>query len=221
MTDASSQTEGVVIDETHQRAPLTATPEQLMQMLKCIEKDIMPKTEKEVGNGNKVFGAGILDKNFQCIFADTNTETTCPIFHGEVKTIYAWSQQTPAKDRGPIAQSSIFLSTHEPCCMCVSSILWAGFNTVYYFFPYSITSAQGIPHDIATMHELWGVNSYRKQNKYMSTGCIMDMIAELPEGDTKTVLVDLQNKLLDDYDKLANKYHSEKAANENNSLVLG
>ncbi|KAG7343252.1 deoxycytidylate deaminase [Nitzschia inconspicua] len=191
---STDQTTGVVIDTANQRAPLTATPDQLMQMLKTIEKDILPKTEIEVANGNKVFGAGILDKDFQCIFADTNTETTCPIFHGEVKTIFAWSQQTPAKDRGPIAQSSIFLSTHEPCC---------------------------IPHDIATMHELWGVNSYRKQTKYMSTGCIMDMIAALPEGDTKKELLDLQNKLLEDYDKLANKYHSEKAANENNSLVLG
>jgi tRNA(Arg) A34 adenosine deaminase TadA len=218
---AADQTTGVVIDTANQRDPLTATPEQLMQMLNVIQKDILPKTEKEVANGNKVFGAGILDSDFKCIFADTNAETTCPIFHGEVKTIYEWSQQTPAKERGSIAQSSIFLSTHEPCCMCVSSILWAGFNTIYYFFPYSVTSAQGIPHDIATMHELWGVNSYRKQNKYISTGCIMDMIDALAEGHTKKELVDLQNKLLDDYDKLANKYHSEKATNENNSLVLG
>ena len=35
-----------------------------------------------------------------------------------------------------------------------NAILWSGFNKVYYFFPYSITSAQGIPHDINTMHEL-------------------------------------------------------------------
>jgi tRNA(Arg) A34 adenosine deaminase TadA len=139
----SSQTEGVVIDESHQRAPLTATPDQLKKMLLSIENDILPKTSVEVANGNKVFGAGILDRDFGTIFADTNTETSCPIFHGEVKTIFAWSQCTPAKDRGPIAQSSIFLSTHEPCCMCISSILWAGFNTVYYFFPYAITSAQG------------------------------------------------------------------------------
>lgn len=118
--------EGVIIDKDNQRAPLKATSEQLMQMLQCIENEILPKTERSVYNhGNKVFGAAILDKNFKCIFADTNTETECPIFHGEVKCIYAWSQATPAKDRGHIAQSSIFLSTHEPCCMCISSILWA------------------------------------------------------------------------------------------------
>jgi len=214
--------EGVIIDKDNQRAPLKATSEQLMQMLTCIENDILPKTSVSVAtHGNKVFGAAILDKNFKCIFADTNTETDCPIFHGEVKCIYAWSQATPAKDRGNIAQKSIFLSTHEPCCMCISSILWAGFNTVYYFFPYTITSSQGIPHDIATMHELWGVTSYRKQNKYISTACIMEMIAAMEEGEEKRLLTELQNKLLERYNKLSMKYHSEKASNENNSLVLG
>lgn len=135
--------EGVVVDDSARREALTATPVQLKAMLDSIEKDILPKTVKEVANGNKVFGAGILNADFETTFADTNTETTCPIFHGEVATIYNWSQATPAPDRGPTAQKSIFLSTHEPCCMCISSILWAGFNKVYYFFPYSITSAQG------------------------------------------------------------------------------
>jgi tRNA(Arg) A34 adenosine deaminase TadA len=139
----NSLTECVVIDDALQREPLTATPQQLKKMLLFIQNEILPKTEMEVANGNKVFGAGILDRDYEMVFADTNTETTCPIFHGEVKTIFAWSQATPAKDRGPIAQSSIFLSTHEPCCMCISSILWAGFNTVWYFFPYAVTSAQG------------------------------------------------------------------------------
>lgn len=139
----SNLSECVVIDQDRQRAPLTATPEQLKKMLLFIENEVLPKTEVEVANGNKVFGAGILDKDYGTIFADTNTETTCPIFHGEVKTIVAWSEATPAKDRGPIAQTSIFLATHEPCCMCISSILWAGFNTVWYFFPYAVTTAQG------------------------------------------------------------------------------
>ena len=92
---------------------------------------------------------------------------------------------------------------------------------VYYFFPYTITSNQGIPHDINTMHELWGVTSYRKNNKYLSTACIMEMITALEEGEDKRLLIELQNKLLDKYDKLSMKYHSEKASNENNSLVLG
>ena len=30
---------------------------------------------------------------------------------------------------------------------------------------YETTSAQGIPHDIDIMHELWDVTSYQKRNK--------------------------------------------------------
>ena len=90
----------------------------------------LPATEKGVSNGNKVFGAAILNADLQCEIASTNAETDCPIFHGEVKCIVDWSQQTPSAERGPRALSGVFLATHEPCCMCVSSILWAGFKTL-------------------------------------------------------------------------------------------
>ena len=211
----------VVIDKSKERPPLTATAEQLTRMLDVIEKEVLPKTEQGVKDGNKVFGAAVLGSNWETVHADTNSETTCPLFHGEVKLIYEWSKLVPANERGPAAQSSIFLSTHEPCCMCISSILWAGFTKVYYFFPYSITSAQGIPHDINTMHELWGVDSYRKRNKYISTACIMDLIDQLDDEESKTTLKAKQQRLMDAYDQLSNKYHSEKAQNKNNSLVLG
>lgn len=217
----TSQTEGVVIDPAAQRAPLTATPAEIKKLLTVIEKDILPKTEAGVAAGNKVFGAAVLNKDLEVTIAGTNSETECPLFHGEVKVIYDWSQITPAAERGPQAVSSVFLATHEPCCMCISSIVWAGFNKCFYFFPYSITSAQGIPHDINTMHELWGVNTYRKVNKYCATAGLMELVEQLPEGEEKTDLLAQQQRLLDAYDKLANKYHSEKATNANNSLVLG
>ena len=147
---------GVVIDHDHQKPVLTATPEQIKQMFKVIEEDILPLTKEGVKDGNKVFGAAILKPaTLQCHIATTNAETKCPIFHGEVHCIYQWSQATKPEERGSLAQSSIFLSTHEPCCMCISSILWAGFNQIYYFFPYSITTAQGyVPinhHDDAVL----------------------------------------------------------------------
>lgn len=216
-----STTQCVVIDEQNQKKPLTASAAEIRIMYRVIEEEILPKTEMGVKNGNKVFGAGILDSKFKSIYVETNSETKCPIFHGEVHCIYEWSQRTPPSERGPMAQSSVFLSTHEPCCMCISSILWAGFQTLYYFFPYSITSAQGIPHDIATMHELWGVTSYRKQNKYLSSACLMDLVEALPAGPEKDELVEVQNRLLAAYDKLANHYHTEKVNNPDNSLVLG
>mmetsp|Transcript_28699 Transcript_28699/g.77719 ORF Transcript_28699/g.77719 Transcript_28699/m.77719 type:complete len:222 (+) Transcript_28699:195-860(+) len=218
-SDVMTRFEGVEVTE-NPRPPLEATPEQLLKMLKIIENDIIPLTEKGVETGNKMFGAAIIDSDFNCIHPDTNAESQCPTFHAEVKCIVSWSENTPAKDRGPIAQSSIFLATHEPCMMCVSSILWGGWNKCWYFFGYQETSAQGIPHDINTMHELWGVNTYRKRNKYLSTSSIMEAIKELPDSDVKTECLQLQEKLIERYEQLSTKYHTDKVGNKDNSLVL-
>ena len=211
----------VIIDADNQLPPLQPSPSEIKQMLLIIENEILSKTMGGVDAGNKVFGAAVLEKDFSLDYAETNAETTCPLFHGEVHCIYQWSKRVPAETRGPRAQNSIFLSTHEPCMMCISSIVWAGFPYVYYFFPYSKTTEQGIPHDIQTMHELWGVASYRKQNKYCSTACLMELIENLKDGEEKNELMEIQDRLINVYDSLSEKYHSEKTTNKNNSLVLG
>lgn len=216
-----SNNNAVIIDSDNQLPPLKPSTEEIKRMLLIIENDILSKTTAGVDAGNKVFGAAILKKDFSLDYAETNAETTCPLFHGEVHCIYQWSKRTPNEHRGPAAQNSIFLSTHEPCMMCISSIVWAGFQSVYYFFPYSKTTEQGIPHDIDTMHELWGVSTYRKQNKYVSTACLMDLIGNLDDGKEKKELVEIQDRLIKVYDTLSEKYHSEKKENPNNSLVLG
>ena len=218
----SHQTDGVVIDTPMQKASLEPSVEEIRRMLLIMKDEIVPKTEAGVRNGNKMFGAAILNDKLETTLIETNNEMTSPIFHAEVNAIHEWSKIVPASERGPAAQSSIYLATHEPCCMCISSIVWSGFNKCYYFFPYELTSQQGIPHDISTMHELWGVNSYRKQNKYISTACLMDLIANLDESvPEKRELLALQQELLDIYDKLSSKYHTDKVNNANNTLVLG
>lgn len=168
-----------------------------------------------------MFGAAILNADLTCGVASTNAETDCPLFHGEVKCIYDWSRRTPARDRGPAAQSSVFLCTHEPCCMCVASILWSGFSRIFYWLPYETTTAQGIPYDVDTMHELWGVTEYRRRNKYFASACLQTLIEKLPDGSAKEDLVKRSRRLLEIYNSMSDQYHNEKGENENNSLVLG
>ena len=236
MINDEKSDEDVVIDYDHQLAKLTATPEELISLLDKIEHDILPLTAAGVDRGNKVFGAAILstengnvtenskDDNslYHTVLAQTNAELLCPLFHGEVHAIWQWSQIIPPSERGRAAKSSVFLSTHEPCCMCISSIVWAGFTKIYYLFPYTMTSKQGIPHDLNIMHELWGVPSYRKQNKFCSASCLFDLVADLSDDEPlKDEAQATLSRLISAYDQLSKKYHAEKQVNKDNTLTFG
>lgn len=193
-----------------------------------IENEVLPKTEVGVAAGNKVFGAAILgagagegsDTN-QClptVIAETNHETLCPMYHGEVYTIKQWSETIPAAKR-PAPSDCIFLSTHEPCCMCISAIVWSGFKKVFYLFPYESTRDQGIPHDISIMQELWQVPRYAPSNKFCSSGGLLDFI-EACGDEERAELRGIAARIEGKYNKLSSQYHSEKADNPNNTLAF-
>lgn len=135
---------------------LTANHELLDRLLTCIEDEIIPQTETGVSQGNKVFGAAILlddsddagdtkqAQKWPLVIARSNAELTkCPLYHGEVHCIHAYGTELSPQDK-PRPDQCIFLSTHEPCCMCISSIVWSGFQKVYYLFGYQETKDQGI-----------------------------------------------------------------------------
>mmetsp|Transcript_15932 Transcript_15932/g.22696 ORF Transcript_15932/g.22696 Transcript_15932/m.22696 type:complete len:147 (+) Transcript_15932:19-459(+) len=113
------ESELVIIDSSKQQPELTASLQEISKLLAVIDEKIVCKTREGIRQGNKVFGAALLDKEFNFILAETNNEIKNPLFHGEVNLINEWSKMTSACDRGSIAQDAIFLSTHEPCCMCI------------------------------------------------------------------------------------------------------
>mmetsp|Transcript_30 Transcript_30/g.29 ORF Transcript_30/g.29 Transcript_30/m.29 type:complete len:120 (-) Transcript_30:16-375(-) len=117
--DLQQQQQQVVIDVSKQQPELKASVEQLTKLLQIIEEKIIPKTKIGIGKGNKVFGAALLDKDWNFILAETNDELKNPLFHGEINLINEWAKRTSGCDRGKVAQEAIFLSTHEPCCMCI------------------------------------------------------------------------------------------------------
>ena len=113
----------------------------------------------------------------------------------------------------PAAADSVFLATHEPCCMCISSIVWSGFKRCYYLFPYETTRDQGIPHDLNIMYELWRVPRYRERNAFCTTAGILPLIAALEDGEARAELEATVARITQRYDELSTKYHAEKAAN--------
>jgi tRNA(Arg) A34 adenosine deaminase TadA len=200
----------------------------IRRMLSVIENEVLPKTEKGVAIGNKVFGAAVLDarvngvsggKTFlPTVIAETNHETVCPVYHGEVYTIKQWSETIPAEVR-PAPSDSIFLSTHEPCCMCMSAIVWSGFKKVFYLFLYETTREQGIPHDISIMQEVWQVPRYAPRNKFCSSAGLIELI-DVCEDDNRSEFHASLERITRKYDKLARQYHDEKTDNPNNNLAF-
>ena len=157
----------------------------LDRVLTTIEEEILPQTKTQLAKGNKMFGAAVLDAfSGDTVVAATNLETACPIHHGEVVAIEAWS----SLKKRPRASECLFVATHEPCCLCVSAIVWSGFERCVFLFPYETTKRQGIPHDLNIMYELWRVERYQRRNRYLATSGVSTLIAALPPSSERADL---------------------------------
>ncbi|OKL60047.1 hypothetical protein UA08_04969 [Talaromyces atroroseus] len=104
----------------------------------CINEDIHPLSARAVAAGSKLFGAAILRKSdLSVVYADTNQERGSPLWHGETWTLKQFFE-IPADQRPPVTDC-LFLTTHEPCSLCLSAILWSGFDNFIYMYTYEET----------------------------------------------------------------------------------
>jgi tRNA(Arg) A34 adenosine deaminase TadA len=181
------------------------------RLLTIIEDDIVPKTRTGVAAGNKLFGAAILKKSdLSLVIAATNAETENPLFHGEISTLNAF-YKLPAAER-PTTRDCLFLSTHEPCSLCLSAITWAGFDNFFYLFGYEDTrDAFNIPHDLKILQEVFGIESgaYRRDNAFWKSRSIADLVANAPELQ-RTLLTARMKALSKFYAELSDIYQRHK-----------
>ena len=186
----------------------------LEKFLNVFVKEILPLTEKGVKKGNKIFGAAILKKeDFSLVIAGSNNETDNPMWHGETHTLKKFYEID--KNSRPSEKDCIFLSSHEPCSLCLSAITFAGFDNFYYLFPYETTNDQfSIPHDLKILKEVFKVDNgdYNKENSYWKSHNINMLIEEL-SSSKKEKFINQIKEIKKNYITLSNKYQLSKHEN--------
>ena len=189
---------------------MPADPARLLQV---IEDDVLPLTERGVAAGNKVFGAALLRKSdLSLVIAGTNDETDNPLLHGEINTLnrfYALAERPPTSEL-------VFLTTHEPCTLCMSAITWAGFDNYYYFYSHEDSrDAFAIPHDLKILKELFGLEpgGYRRTNEFWTAYAIRDLVDAQPEP-LRSDLRAQTDRIKSRYAALSEQYQDTKGDND-------
>tara|TARA_Y100000590_G_scaffold357299_1_gene412048 strand:+ start:262 stop:852 length:591 start_codon:yes stop_codon:yes gene_type:complete len=187
----------------------------LNKFIDVFENNILPLTAKGVSLGNKIFGAAIIKKNdYSLIVAGSNNETENPIWHGEIDTLKKFYEMD-IKTR-PEEKNCIFLSSHEPCSLCLSAITFSGFDNFYYLFPYESTTDEfSIPHDLNILEKVFNVKNgnYINENTYWKSYSINKLINELTTNKKESLIASFKN-IKKTYKELSDKYQSNKQKNK-------
>jgi tRNA(Arg) A34 adenosine deaminase TadA len=180
-------------------------------ILDIIIDTLIPETKIAVHKGNKIFGALIVKKSdLSLVSTGTNNEITNPLYHGEISALFNFF-----KSKNLNAKDYYFISSHEPCSLCLSAITWSGFDNFYYFFSHNDTkSTFHIPHDLNILQEVFNIKGgeYNKVNSYWKSFSIIDQIKE-NEDLNKHNLFEKIDKIKLLYADLSAQYQDVKISN--------
>jgi len=195
--------------------PDTDLPVLTERLLEVIEHDIVPLTREGVQAGNKIFGAALLRKDdFTTFLAETNNEMDNPLWHGEMHLLKRYFE-IDASSR-PSTRDLIFLTTHEPCSLCLSAITWCGFDNFYYLFSHENSrDSFEIPHDLKILKEVFNVDpgGYNATNAYWQSHSITTLIETLGSDD-KQRCQDTLKRIGALYEDLSDTYQAGKQDND-------
>ena len=184
-------------------------------LLGTMEKGIIPATEAGVAAGNKIFGAALMRKSdLSTVLVETNNETENPLWHGEVHTLKRF-YEIEGTER-PDSRDLIFLSTHEPCSMCLSAITWAGFDNFHYLFSHEDSrDAFAIPHDLKILKEVFTLDpgGYNVENAFWKAHSLRRLIEDVPEAERQPLRQRVAG-IARRYDELSAAYQASKAEND-------
>ena len=180
-------------------------------LLDIIIDTLIPQTKISVQKGNKIFGAFIIKKSdLSLVITGTNNEIINPLYHGEISALFNFFK---TKKLNP--KDHYFISSHEPCSLCLSAITWSGFDNLYYFFSYDDTkSSFHIPHDLNILQEVFNIKDgeYNKFNSYWKSLSIIDQIKE-NEVLNNHNLIEKIDKIKLSYEDLSTQYQNAKISN--------
>lgn len=186
------------------------------RLIEVIENDIVPLTRHGVEQGNKIFGAAILNKaDLSLVLAETNNERENPLWHGEMHALKRFYELP--RDGRPDTKDCVFIATHEPCSLCLSAITWTGFDNFYYLFSHTDSrDSFAIPHDLNILNEVFRVapGGYNAQNAYWTSYGIPALVEALPDTAGRERLQARLAALVETYAGLSAAYQASKSEND-------